>query len=586
MLWLTRRDGKADARAHPYLIQPRNHGMSDRETAVTSAGAIVAEMPDAEQPEERFRHRLAESGALGEDALARAARAAGAEGGRLDRVITRLGLLSEEAVARIWADVLGRPFQEDDGLATLRLDADSLRTDYLRSRTVLPVLDEAEGVTLLEGDPLDDEAAAAVGFVLGRPIRRALATPGAILAALERLENADRAPDADPSAQAELDIARLRDRSSDAPVVQWVEALIDQAVAAGASDIHIDPAGDGLRVRLRVDGALRPADPPPLAIAAAVVSRIKIVAGLDIAERRLPQDGRASATLRGREIDLRIATAPAAGGETVVIRVLDARAGIATLDGLGFSAGVLTRLRRLFAAPRGIVLVTGQTGSGKTTTLYAALGALADERRKLMTIEDPVEYALPGITQIQANGAIGLGFARVLRAILRHNPDLVMVGEIRDAETASTAIEAALTGHPVLSTLHTNSASGAVTRLIEMGVAPYLVAAALSGVVAQRLVPRICPDCGPPPSLGAEPNHGRPDCRTCRGEGVRGRVAVAEVLRMTPEMRAAILAGQPETEIAAIAARDGMISLCADAEAKVDAGVVRRADALATIGGD
>lgn len=542
----------------------------------------ICDAPDDSAPAGKFCRRLAETGALADAALARAVRAAKTHGGRIDRVITQLGLLPEEAVARVWSELLDRPFQEDAALLSIPVFVEGLRLDYLRARTLLPAIDADGGVVLLEGDPLDDDAATAVGFSLGRPVRRALATPGAILATLDRLETQATGRVGDPAAQAELDVERLRDLSSDAPVVQWVDALIDQAVAAGASDVHIDPAADGLSVRLRVDGALRPVDAPPLAICDAVVSRIKIMAGLDIAERRLPQDGRARATLRGREVDLRLATAPAAGGETVVIRVLDGKAGHTTLAGLGFSAGPLARMERLFGAPRGIILVTGPTGSGKTTTLYAALNALIDARRKLITIEDPVEYVLPGVTQIQANAAIGFGFATVLRAILRHNPDLVMVGEIRDAETAGTAIEAALTGHPVLSTLHTNSAAGAVTRLMEMGVAPYLVAAALSGVVAQRLVPRRCQDCGPE-SEGAP---GRTHCRSCQGQSMRGRVAIAEVLRMTPELREAVLAGRSETEIAVIAERDGMASLSADAESKARAGVIRQADALAVVGGD
>lgn len=513
---------------------------------------------------------LMRAGHIDEASQSRAKRAASLGSERFDFVIGQLGLAPEEAVAAAWAEVLCRPCLTEDVLAAAEIapmvGEDGVAPNFLRLRKVVPLI-LGEDLVLAEGDPLDDTAAEALGFAFGGKLVRAVAAPSQIAACLERLDTPG-VEGASDDIQLGRDVDRLRDMASDAPVVQWVQTAIDRAVAARASDIHIDPDGAGLSVRLRVDGELRPDQAPPPGLADGIVSRIKILARLDIAERRLPQDGRATATIRGRSVDLRVATAPTPAGETVVIRVLDTAGGSLTLDRLGFSEPVLARLRRLFSTPRGLTLVTGPTGSGKTTTLYAALRATADPRRKLITVEDPVEYALPGVTQIQANADIGLGFAAVLRSILRHNPDLVMVGEIRDRETAEMAMEAALTGHPVLSTLHTNSAVGAVTRLRDMGLPAYLIASVLEGVVAQRLLRRVCENCG-----GA-------GCATCQGTGAKGRAAAAEVLCMDAALRQAVLEGASERMLEKAATAGGMVPLAEDGLALADAGIAVREDAL------
>lgn len=559
---------------------------------------------DPEEALAGFAGAVRDRGCLAPDALERARRVAERRGDRVDTVLAQLGLMSEDAIAATWAELLGIAHIPEERLTGVVPETGALRPGYLRAHRALPLARDDGTVQLILGDPLDRACLDAVGFALGQAPVPAVAAPSAILAAIERAAPAapaGRAGSADPGGEDDLDIGRLRDLASDAPVVRWVTGLLDAAVAAGASDIHIDPDGAGLSVRLRVDGVLRPLEPPAVSIAAAVVSRLKILARLDIAERRLPQDGRAGATVRGRTIDLRVATAPTPAGETVVVRVLDGAGETASLDRLGFAAPALRRLQATAARPAGIVLVTGPTGAGKTTTLYALLRAMADPGAKVITVEDPVEYALPGITQIQANARIGLGFATVLRAILRHNPDRVMVGEIRDAETASMAVEAALTGHPVLSTLHTTSAVGAITRLREMGIAAYLLASALSGVVAQRLVRRLCPSCalpetapdavppGTPPGAPRAQDCGwrRPvGCAQCRGDGHRGRTVVAEVLAVDAAIREGILAGAPEAELARLAARAGMQTLRDHALAKAAAGEIALADARAVAAED
>ncbi len=553
--------------------------------------APPAAAPQAAARLDALLARLAEDATLEPGALDRVREIAAAEGARADILLSRLGLVPEATVAAAWAAVLERPFYSEPDLSETVPGIEGLDVGYLAARLAVP-LDEGDGaVTVVQGDPLDDGAPRAIAFAWGRAARPAVGPPTAIRAALERARAAAAPARAAARRDLDQDLAQLRDLASDTPVVQWVDGLLDRAVAAGASDIHLDPRPGALRARLRIDGALAAVDPPPPELRAAVVSRIKIMGELDIAEQRLPQDGRATVTLRGRRIDLRIATAPTPFGETVVVRLLDGQHGAAALDRLGYSDHALAQIRALLARPSGILLATGPTGSGKTTTLYAALRALNAPSRKLLTVEDPVEYLLDGVTQIQANAEIGLSFATVLRSVLRHNPDVVMIGEIRDRETAEIAVEAALTGHPVLSTLHTNSAAGAVTRLRDMGVPPYLLAAVLSGAIAQRLVRRLCPDCSepapPPPGLAESMGLGGLDglrrargCRSCRGAGTRGRIAVAEVLAADPALRRLILSGASEAEIAATAQSAGMVPLVEDGVTKARAGLIAIEDAL------
>ena len=352
-------------------------------------------------------------------------------------------------------------------------------------------------------------------------------------------------------------------------------SLVEQAVVAGASDLHLEPMRDAVRVRIRVDGLLRELVRLPLAAHSTLVTQLKVAANMDIAEKRVPQDGRIALELDGRSVDLRLSTLPTTLGEKIAIRLL-AQQELLQLEELGFTQTNLACYRRLFTQPNGLILLTGPTGSGKTSTLYATLAALDAATRNIITLEDPVEYSLPGINQVAVNRRSGMTFAKGLRAIVRQDPDVIMLGEIRDEETAGIAVQAALTGHLVLSTLHTNSAAGAVYRLLDMGIAPYLLAAALRGVVAQRLVRRLCPACRRQRTataaersfLGAAIVWGQQGCEQCHAAGYRGRVAVQEVLPLTTSLQQLVLQRATVTELAQAAHSEGVRSLEEDAAAK------------------
>lgn len=357
-------------------------------------------------------------------------------------------------------------------------------------------------------------------------------------------------------------------------------SLVEQAVAADASDLHLEPMRDAVRVRIRVDGLLRELVRLPLAAHSTLVTQLKVAANMDIAEKRVPQDGRIALELDGRNIDLRLSTLPTTLGEKIAIRLL-AQQELLQLEELGFTQANLACYRRLFTQPNGLILLTGPTGSGKTSTLYATLAALDAATRNIITLEDPVEYSLPGINQVAVNRRSGMTFAKGLRAIVRQDPDVIMLGEIRDEETAGIAVQAALTGHLVLSTLHTNSAAGAVYRLLDMGIAPYLLAAALRGVVAQRLVRRLCPACRRQRTataaersfLGAAIVWEQQDCEHCQATGYRGRVAVQEVLPLTARLQQLVLRRATVTELEQAARSEGVRSLAEDAAAKALAGL-------------
>ena len=352
-------------------------------------------------------------------------------------------------------------------------------------------------------------------------------------------------------------------------------SLVEKAVAAGASDLHLEPMRDAVRVRIRVDGLLRELVRLPLAAHSTLVTQLKVAANMDIAEKRVPQDGRIALELDGRSVDLRLSTLPTTLGEKIAIRLL-AQQELLQLEELGFTQANLASYRRLFTQPNGLILLTGPTGSGKTSTLYATLAELDAATRNIITLEDPVEYSLPGINQVAVNRRSGMTFAKGLRAIVRQDPDVIMLGEIRDEETAGIAVQAALTGHLVLSTLHTNSAAGAVYRLLDMGIAPYLLAAALRGVVAQRLVRRLCPACRRQRTataaersfLGAAIVWEQQGCEQCQSAGYRGRVAVQEVLPLTTSLQQLVLQRAPVEELEQAARAEGLRSLAEDAAAK------------------
>lgn len=377
-----------------------------------------------------------------------------------------------------------------------------------------------------------------------------------------------------------------RDLANQPPVIRFVNLLIRDAHDARASDIHLEATREGLRTRFRIDGVLAEMPSPPKGLQAAVVSRVKLLAELDIAERRLPQDGRIRVRLEERELDLRVSTVPTLYGESVVLRLLDRGGRPVALDDLGMGPDTLARFRGIVARPHGIVLATGPTGSGKTTTLYAALGLRERTAEKIITVEDPVEYHLESVTQVPVSRKAGMSFAAALRSLLRQDPDVLMVGEMRDAETAAIAIQAAMTGHLVFSTLHTNDALGAIPRLADLKVETYLVASTLEGVLAQRLVRRICPDCrerySPDPraiAVLAQKPVGQQEllrgkgCPTCRGTGFRGRVGIFELLSMTDDLRQAVARSAPAERVRDLAISGGMVTLRGDGWAKVQAGL-------------
>ncbi|MGH7519533.1 MAG: GspE/PulE family protein [Gemmatimonadales bacterium] len=373
----------------------------------------------------------------------------------------------------------------------------------------------------------------------------------------------------------ELALDDLVSLANEAPVIKLVNLLLLEALEARASDVHIEGYADKLRVRYRIDGVLQDAPSPPSHLMPAVISRLKIMADLDIAERRVPQDGRIRLRLQDRPVDVRVATLPTLHGESVVLRLLDKDETRTSLEDLGMAEDMLEAFLRVIARPHGIVLATGPTGSGKTTTLYAAVDRIRTGREKILTVEDPVEYELPGVPQVPVNEKVGVTFATALRALLRQDPDVMLVGEIRDPETAEIATHAALTGHLVLSTLHTNDAASALTRLVDLGVAPYLVASTVQAVLAQRLVRTLCVDCRQP-----APMHGAKGCSSCRGSGFRGRMGIYELLIMDADLQAAVMAARPAAALRQIALGGGMRSLRQDGERQVALGRTTPAEVL------
>lgn len=497
-------------------------------------------------------------------------------GERFAAIVTRLGLVSEAALASAAAHATGLPLVTGADYDGLPVAADRVSERFLREFKAAVLRCDGDVCDVAVVDPFDPYPASAIGLVLGVPVRVSIGRSSDIEAALDRAYGpaASTRPTIDAAAD-EADLERLKDLASDAPAIRAINRLITTAVEQRSSDIHLEASEDGIIVRFRIDGEMRTVETLPAAIRAPLVSRIKIMAGLNIAERRLPQDGRLRLAVRGHDIDLRVATTPTINGESAVLRLLD-RSNL-TLDfaALGFDAAVLGKLRDTLALPNGIVLATGPTGSGKTTTLYAALAELNTPQRKVLTIEDPIEYRLAGINQMQVNPSIGLDFATALRSFLRQDPDVIMVGEIRDAETAQVAVQAALTGHMILATLHTNTAASAVTRLLDMGVEPFLIASTLSAVLAQRLVRRLCPTCReaftPAVPVGDVTTFYRAvGCSACDHSGYRGRIALVEFLVVDPVIAKLVLA---RAEARDLAAASSATSMFADGLAKVRAGL-------------
>ncbi len=527
-----------------------------------------------------------------QEALARA----GEERQRLGEALVAMGAASADDVLKAIAAQQELPYLSAEELPSTPPALKELSPKYLRQYVACPIAVEGTAVTVATADPTNPLLLDDLQQSLSLAIKLCVAPGPAILDAIERAYGANTAlqkivegmgPGADRHAEPEDDVDHLRDLAFEAPVVRLVNLLIEEALAADASDIHIEPFEDSLRVRYRIDGLLYDQEAPPRRLQAALTSRIKIMAEMNIAERRLPQDGRIRVTAPGgRRVDIRVSTVPTIHGESIVMRLLDRSSVFLPFDRLGFAPAAARAFEGLIRQSHGIVLVTGPTGSGKTTTLYAALDKINRPDLKIITVEDPVEYQLKGINQIPVRPKIGLSFASGLRHIVRQDPDVIMVGEIRDLETAEIAIQAALTGHLVFSTLHTNDAPGAVTRLQDMGCEPYLVSSVLNGVLAQRLVRRICQACRAPDhpdpaellalgvtdATGVELFRGK-GCDDCRGTGYRGRTGIYELFRITEEARSLVVRKAPGGEIRRYAVAQGMVTLREDAWAKACAGL-------------
>jgi len=516
----------------------------------------------------------------------------------LGEVLQKLEICSEEQIMSALAAAYGVPFAHVSPHIADPKVMDVLPREFLDKHTVLPLFKVRKRLTLAINEPANVFLIEEVGRLTGCEVLVVCGTSKEIKATLENhLPSAnvfviDEIFDENDAGELSLvedrleDITDLEAAASDSPVIKLVNYLIYHAVREGASDIHVEPDDNTLRVRYRVDGVLHEKLRPPAKMLPAITSRIKIMALLDISERRLPQDGGIHVLMGGRPIDLRVSTMPGQHGEKVVIRIIDNRNVLVNLEKLGFAYEMLKQWRKALETPNGIILVTGPTGSGKSTTLYSVLKEFNRDDVNICTVEDPVEFNLGGVNQFQVNEKIGFTFAGALRSLLRQDPDIVMVGEIRDNETAKIAVQAALTGHLVLSTLHTNDAPGAITRLLNIGVEPYLVAASVNAVLAQRLVRKICSNCKEPydPPVNVrrtvermagevETFYRGTGCAKCRGQGFSGRIGIYELLVPNEATRDKITSAPSINELHAMAANSGMVTLRQDGMSKVKAGI-------------
>ena len=546
----------------------------------------------------RIGELLVDAAVIDDDQL-REALSVSPPGERLGQTLIRLGMVDELEVAHALASQLGIEVVDLTGAMPQPTAVDRVPSRLAERHQLVPLTLEDGVLTVAMADPADVVAVDDVRVVAGvRGVRRLAAPASEVDRARRRAYRADAQQDViEDASAAEEDVEEPEDEDEQ-PVVRLVSSLISEAVASRASDIHVEPHSQGVRVRLRVDGALKESMELPRALGRQVTSRLKIMAALDIAERRLPQDGRAAARVDGRKVDLRVSTMPTLHGETLVLRVLPQGTEMVSLSQLGLSERTGAPLTDALQRPQGLVLVTGPTGSGKTTTLYAGLAEVADPTRNVLTLEDPVEVQLPGVNQTQIEPRIGLTFARGLRHVLRQDPDVVLVGEIRDRETAQLGVEASFTGHLVLATLHTNDAPSAVARLVDLGADTFLVASSLLLVLAQRLARRVCEACstadepsaellerlGPPP--GGHGAAGQPrfrrgtGCRVCEGSGTHGRIAITELLTVSPALRELVSERATERRLKEQAQRDGLVSLREDAAARAWRGEITPAEAV------
>ena len=534
---------------------------------------------------EAFRRLLLEANVLDRERLAKAEAASASRGTALERTIVALGLADEAAVWRVLAKAHGLKFVDPTKYAP---NADALKRvpkEQIEQNEALPVVVKDGVLFVAIDDPVRTFVADNLSFLAGCPVECALMPPQALKQALRKAAGSAGGDAGRAAAPAGKDAG-----GEDAPIIRLVGKTIDDALTARASDIHVEPFQQRVRIRYRVDGVLKEVASLEAALLAPVTSRLKIMAGLDIAEKRKPQDGRISFKASGgRDIDIRTSVLPGSHGETIVMRLLDKERGLMSLQALGFEGRDRERFQSVIGRPNGIVLVTGPTGSGKTTTLYAALQELNRPDVKIITAEDPVEFNIRGINQCQVKSRIGLTFARILRAMLRQAPNVILVGEIRDKETAEIAVQAALTGHLVFSTLHTNDSASAITRLVDMGVKPFLVAASVQAVLAQRLLRVVCKQCRQPyeptptelRSVGIDPGRAREatfyraeGCEACGHSGYKGRLGIYELLQLDNTLREMTFRGEPMVRLREYAWQSGgMSTLLQDGVRKVMQGM-------------
>jgi general secretion pathway protein E len=537
---------------------------------------------------------LLQKGRLKDADLVRAQRLQDEAGGDLLGLLVRLGLVSERDHAETSAEVLGLPLVSTKDLPDMPPEGVNLSLKFMKQFAAVAVGESEAHVAVLLADPHDRYTLDAIRLASGRDVRPLVGLRSEISDLIERWHGQGRSAMGAivETAEGESgdidDVEHLRDLASEAPVIRLVNLIIQRAVELRASDIHIEPFENRLKVRYRIDGVLEEGESPPANLTAAVISRVKIMAKLNIAERRLPQDGRIMIRVQGKELDLRVSTVPTAHGESVVMRLLDRETVVFDFKKLGFSDEFLPRFEHVLQQPHGIMLVTGPTGSGKTTTLYTALSKLNTPDVKIITVEDPVEYQIEGINQIQAKPQIGLDFAHALRSIVRQDPDIIMIGEMRDLETCKIAIQSALTGHLVLSTLHTNNAAGGITRLLEMGVEDYLLTSTINGILAQRLVRRLEPTHAERYEASPEEIEKfglrrlqpegtihlyRPRGSALAPSGYLGRTTIMEFLVMNDEMRRAVMRHAGMGELEQLARQAGMRTMYEDGIVKALAGL-------------
>lgn len=550
---------------------------------------------------DHFGLMLLEEGLVTRHDLERAQERQVETGETLSRVLVSEEIVGEDDLVKVLARHVGVEFVNLSEVAIDPSAAALIPEALLRRHAVVPIGFDGERLVIALADPGNVLVVDDIRAITGLPVVIKVGTRSDIEGAIRRVSRLDDSvtdlTELIGGDEEDEDISEIEAAVEEAPIVKLVNTLVNRAINERASDIHIEPAEKDLRVRFRIDGVLHEVMTTPKSVTGAVVSRLKIMAELDIAERRIPQDGRVGLRVGGRDIDLRVATLPTIYGEKVVLRILDKDDAILALPDLGFLPESLARFESSYTKPYGAILVTGPTGSGKTTTLYSTLNIVNREDRNIITVEDPVEYRLPGVIQVQVNRKAGLVFANALKAILRSDPDVVLIGEVRDGETAKTAIEAALTGHLVLSTLHTNDASSSIGRLIDMGVEAYLVSSALDSIVAQRLGRRICERCRQPREatpemlvqMGMDPDEGpvtvydAVGCKACSDTGYRGRVSINEVLLVSEEIQRMAVERRPSDEIKKVAVEQGMITLRRDGMEKVRLGMTTLEEVLRVV---